>query len=56
MRVASPQWCRPQMSVALQQEARYLIVIGLDPVKLRVALPAADPPDNAINGTFNGSH
>jgi hypothetical protein len=31
-------------------------LIRLDPVKIRVALPAADPPDNANDTTFQPRH
>jgi hypothetical protein len=32
--------------IAVQQSSSYERRIRLDPVKARVALPAADPPDN----------
>jgi len=35
-----------QFRVAAQQDFRLSRLIRTDPVKFRVALPAADPPDN----------
>ena len=36
-----------QGNVALQHPVRYKTPTRLDPVQFRVAIPAADPPDNA---------